>query len=207
MHIKTLEVSYCQTNCYIVSPEEGGLSAVIDPGGDSSYIMDYLEGRGLRCGAILLTHGHFDHCGAVHELLAELGENVPVYVNRRDVNVEIDPSGQFFPFVPTANTVYVDEGDEISVGSLVFSVLACPGHTPGGLTYRIGDSLFTGDSLFKLSVGRTDFPGSSSRALRLTLERLRDMQGNFDVYPGHMDATTLDFERRFNPFMQNPSWL
>ena len=207
MHIKTLEVGYLQTNCYIVSPEEGGLCAVIDPGGDGAYIMDYMEEHGLRCGAILLTHGHFDHCGGVESLLAELEEEVPVYINRRDVNVEADPTGQMFPFRPTERTVFVDEGDEIRVGSLIFSVLACPGHTPGGLSFRIADSLFTGDSLFKLSAGRTDFPGSSTRALRLTLERLRDMKGNFDIYPGHMDASTLEFERRFNPFLQDLSQL
>ncbi|MBQ2896604.1 MAG: MBL fold metallo-hydrolase [Oscillospiraceae bacterium] len=207
MHIKTLEVGYLQTNCYIVSAEGESLCAVVDPGGDSALIMDYLEEHGLRCGAILLTHGHFDHCGGVEGLLAEMDEEAPVYICRRDVNVEADPAGQFFPFRPTARTVYTDEGDEIRVGSLVFTALACPGHTPGGLSFRVSDSLFTGDSLFKLSAGRTDFPGGSTRALRLTLERLRDMEGNYDVYPGHMDATTLEYERRFNPFLQDLSQL
>ena len=109
---------------------------------------------------------------------------------------ELDP--------PENDTHFVSEGDEIVCGSLVFTVLETPGHTPGGLTFMIEDCLFTGDTLFRGSCGRYDFPGSSSLELGHSLEKLRDLEGDYEVFPGHESPTSLEYERRFNPYMLRP---
>ena len=200
MLIKTLEVGFLQTNCYIVTDENTLDSAVIDPGGESGTILDYIESNKLRVRAILLTHGHFDHCLGAAEVQAAL--SVPVYMSEKDLGCDI--GNQYWELETPEDTHFVGEGDEIEAGSLTFSVLECPGHTPGGLTFRIENCLFTGDTLFRMSCGRYDFPGSSSLELTHSLEKLRDLEGDFEVYPGHEDSTTLEYERRFNPYLLRP---
>lgn len=200
MLIKTLEVGFLQTNCYIVTDENTLDSAVIDPGGESGTILDYIESNKLRVRAILLTHGHFDHCMGAAEVQAAL--SVPVYMSEKDLGCDI--GNQYWELEAPEDTHFVGEGDEIEAGSLTFSVLECPGHTPGGLTFRIENCLFTGDTLFRMSCGRYDFPGSSSLELTHSLEKLRDLDGDFEVYPGHEDSTTLEYERRFNPYLLRP---
>ena len=201
MQIRTLEVGWLQTNCYVVTPDEGGLCVVIDPGGDSSVILDYIEDNRLTCAAILLTHGHFDHCMGVAPLLEEI--SAPLYMSSEDINRDIGNAG--FTFVPPDDTHDVEDGDVLTFGSLRFEAIACPGHTPGGLTYKIEDTLFTGDTLFRQSIGRTDFPAGDPAAMRRSLMRLRELPGNFDVLPGHGGQSTLDFERGSNPYMNNLS--
>lgn len=204
MLIKTLEVGYLQTNCYIVVDESALDAAVIDPGGDSNAILDYVERHKLHVKAILLTHGHFDHCLGLEEVWE--ATHAPVYMSRRDIGADLGNShfGTDWEVDPPDNTTFVREGDEIRAGNLTFTVLETPGHTPGGLTFRIEDCLFTGDTLFRMSCGRYDFPSSSALDLGRSLEKLRDLEGDYEVFPGHESATTLEFERRFNPYMLHP---
>lgn len=200
MLIKTLEVGFLQTNCYIVTDEDTLECAVIDPGADAGRIASYLEDNKLKPRAILLTHGHFDHVMGVNDLAEEM--NLPVYMSEKDLGREI--GNNYYHFDPPEDTHFVKEGDEIPIGGLTFRVIECPGHTPGGLTYQVENCLFTGDTLFKMSCGRYDFPGSSSVELTLSLSKLRDLEGDYEVYPGHEDSTTLEFERRFNPYVMQP---
>lgn len=200
MLIKTLEVGFLQTNCYIVTDEDTLECAVIDPGADAGRIASYLEDNKLIPRAILLTHGHFDHVMGVNDLAEE--KNLPVYMSEKDLGREI--GNNYYNFDPPEDTRFVKEGDEIQIGSLTFRVIECPGHTPGGLTYQVENCLFTGDTLFRLSCGRYDFPGSSSVELTLSLSKLRDLEGDYEVYPGHEESTTLEFERRFNPYVKQP---
>lgn len=202
MLIKTIEVGYLATNCYIVTHEGTLDCAIIDPGSDSAVILDYVETNHLHPQAILLTHGHFDHCMALEEVYDAL--QVPVYMSEKDVGTDIGNQG--FELDPPDETTFVTEGEEIHAGALNFTVLETPGHTPGGLTYRIENCLFTGDTLFRLSCGRYDFPGSSSMELCHSLEQLRDLPGDYEVYPGHEAPSTLEFERRFNPYLLKP-WI
>lgn len=204
MQIKVIEVGYLQTNCYFVIDENTMDTAVIDPGDDSNKILDQIEANGFHVKAILLTHGHFDHCMGLEEVYE--ATKAPVYMSHKDLNADVGNQhfGTDWELDPPDDTHFVSEGDEIECGDMVFTVLETPGHTPGGLTFMIEDCLFTGDTLFRLSCGRYDFPASSSLELGHSLEKLRDLPGDYEIFPGHESPSTLDFERRFNPYMLNP---
>lgn len=198
MLIKTLVVGQIETNCYIVTDEKTLKCAVIDPGDESNMILDYLESNKLKAEAIFLTHGHFDHRLAVYSISEETG--TPVWIHRQDAVTD----GAYDQFKLTANEKvhFYKEGDKIEVGGLSFAVIETPGHSPGSVTLRCNDALFTGDTLFRDSAGRTDLGEGNVQLLLRSLYRLSKLDGDFEVYPGHMDATTLDRERRFNGYLK-----
>lgn len=198
MEIKTLQVGPIGTNCYILCDETEKLCAVVDPGGEAARVAAAVQDTGCAPCAILLTHGHYDHTGGVADLTARWPD-VPVYLNQRDVYEGDAYLRQLFPPVPGSENY--DEGDTVAVGSLTVEVLATPGHSEGSVTLRCGDALLCGDTLFAGSCGRTDFPGGSVQKIMASLKRLGDLPGDFQVYPGHMEPSTLERERRVNPFM------
>ena len=197
MHIKTLTVGPIETNCYVVSND--GRCAIIDPGDEASAILNYLEENHLHCDAVLLTHAHFDHVGAVDIVAGETGATT--YMNRQDHEVAIGGRPNEF-FVAPTNTRFYEDGDEVEAAGLCFRVLSTPGHTPGSVCLLCEDALFTGDTLFKDSCGRTDFLRSSTEAMFSSLRRLATLPGDYEVYPGHMSATTMERERRYNPYIR-----
>ena len=199
MNIKVLQVGPIGTNCYILCDEAEKLCAVIDPGGDASRLAAAVAKTGCAPCAILLTHGHYDHTGGVADLQAQWPE-VPTYLSRRDQGAGDSYMLQLFP--PVANAKDYDEGDTVRVGSLTLEVLATPGHSEGSVTLRCGDVLFCGDTLFAGSCGRTDFPGGSMKKIMVSLKRLGQLEGNLTVYPGHMEGSTLDQERSWNPYLR-----
>ena len=194
MLIKTLPVGQLETNCYVVTNEETLESVVIDPGDEANTILDYLESNHLRCAAIFVTHGHYDHVGAVEALREETG--APVYMNPRDDASRAVDAHMTYRMQP-GDKAY-DEGDTVEAAGLVFHVMATPGHTPGGVTLRCEDALFTGDTLFKGSCGRTDLPGGDMEQELSSLRRICELPGDYEVDPGHMDSSTLERERAFN---------
>ena len=196
MNIKTIPVGQLETNCYVVVNEETLACVVIDPGDESNAIMDYIESNRLRCEAIMLTHGHFDHVGAVNEILEQTG--CALYINPRDEGYEVGKSGMKFK-MPEGGKYY-DDGDIIVEAGLEFKVLATPGHTPGGVCLICGGALFTGDTLFRGSCGRADLPGGSMREEMRSLKKICELEGDYEVYPGHMDSSSLERERRFNHY-------
>ena len=196
MNIKTIPVGQLETNCHVVVNEETLACVVIDPGDESNAIMDYIESNHLRCEAIMLTHGHFDHVGAVNEILEQTG--CALYINPRDEGYEVGKSGMKFK-MPEGGKYY-DDGDIIVEAGLEFKVLATPGHTPGSVCLICGDALFTGDTLFRGSCGRTDLPGGSMREEMRSLKKICQLEGDYEVYPGHMDSSSLERERRFNHY-------
>ena len=199
MDIKTLQVGPIGTNCYILCDEAEKCCAVIDPGGDAPLVAAAVEKSGCAPAAILLTHGHYDHTGAVADLAAKWPE-VPVYLNHRDQYEDDAYLQQLFP--PVSGARDYDEGDTIRVGSLTLTVLATPGHSEGSVTLRCGDVLFCGDTLFAGSCGRTDFPGGSVKKMMASLKRLGQVTEDLHVLPGHMEASTLDRERSWNPYLR-----
>ena len=196
MNIKTIPVGQLETNCYVVVNEETLACVVIDPGDESNAIMDYIESNRLRCEAIMLTHGHFDHVGAVNEILEQTG--CALYINPRDEGYEVGKSGVKFK-MPEGGKYY-DDGDVIVEAGLEFKVLATPGHTPGSVCLICGGALFTGDTLFRGSCGRADLPGGSMREEMRSLKKICELEGDYEVYPGHMDSSSLERERRFNHY-------
>lgn len=199
MLIKTMPLGHLQANCYIVTDEATLECAVIDPGGESNTVLDYLEDNKLKCKYILLTHGHFDHTGAVEEVQRSTGATIAM--NAKDAAKNALEMMYKYK-VPPCGAEYLKDGDMISVGNLLFEVITTPGHSKGGLTFRCGDALFTGDTLFRDSCGRTDFPGCDGEEMMKSLKKLAELEGDFDVYPGHMETTTLERERRCNFFVQ-----
>ena len=194
MLIKTLPVGQLETNCYVVTNEETLQCVVIDPGDESNTILDYLEDNRLHCEAILLTHGHYDHVGAVEGVQEETG--ALVYMHQED---DHRIRGDYhFPFSLPQNGKYYKDGDRLELAGLHFDVIGTPGHTPGGVTLRCENALFTGDTLFRGSCGRVDLPGGDMNEELASLRKICSLPGEYEVYPGHMDSSTLERERMFN---------
>jgi len=200
MEIKTLSVMPYGTNCYILCDETEKRCAIVDPGGEAKKIAATVEKAGCTPCAIFLTHAHYDHTSAV-EALTEKWPGLPVYLNERETPPEGDRrAAQLFPPVP--GTISYDEGDTIQVGSLTVTVMATPGHSAGSVTLRCENALFCGDTLFARSMGRTDLHGGSEKDIMASLRRLAALEGNLQVLPGHMGASTLDQERKTNPYLR-----
>jgi len=198
MQVGMLEVGPIGTNCYILIDEKEKVCAVIDPGDEAHLIAASVEKTGCRPCAIFLTHGHYDHTGGV-EILQEKWPDVPTYMNHRDVYTEDARMLQLFP--PLKNLTDYDEGDVIRVGGLDVEVMATPGHSLGSVTLRCGNVLFSGDTLFAGSCGRTDFPGGSMQTILASLKRLGELEGDYQVCPGHMNTSELSRERMRNPYL------
>lgn len=199
MLIKTLPVGQLETNCYVVTDENALVCAVIDPGDESNTILDYIEDNKLSCKAILITHAHFDHVSAVNAMLEATGAEL--YMCEKDL--ELAKTGASGRFTPPENTHFYKDGDEVKVAGLTFKVMETPGHTPGGVTLICGDALFTGDTLFRGSCGRTDLPGGDMRAELRSLKRIASLEGDYEVYPGHADSSMLSIEREHNPYVRH----
>lgn len=199
MKIQTLQVGPIGTNCYILCDPETAVCAVIDPGEEAARVAAAVKESGCTPCAILLTHGHYDHTGAV-AALHEQWPDIPVYLSRLDQAGDNPYLRELFP--PIAGAVDYGEGDTIAVGTLTVEVLSTPGHSEGSVTLRCGDALFCGDTLFAGSCGRTDFPGGSMKKILASLRRLGRLTGDLAVYPGHMEPSTLERERMWNPYLQ-----
>ena len=197
MKIMQMQVGPIGTNCYIL--EDGGKIAVIDPGDESGRILDELKKSGAQVEYILLTHGHYDHTTAVPELHKALPE-AKIYIHQADAN---GAGSRLFPLAGQVDGLLLyDEGDSLPLGSLTIEVLHTPGHSKGSVTLRAGDVLFTGDTLFAGSMGRTDLSGGDEEEIMASLKRLGKLEGDFTVCPGHMQTSTLDQERKTNPYLR-----
>ena len=194
MKIQALQVPPIGTNCYLVMDEDTNKGAVIDPGGAADAISNAVRQMGMTLEAIFLTHGHYDHTGAVSELRAEYPD-AKVYLHPKDA-AQINDAMGLMPAV--GETVPYDEGDEICVGSMKFRVMHTPGHTAGSVTLDAGEVLFTGDTMFAGSCGRTDLPSGSSELIAASLKRLANLEGDRRVLPGHERFSTLAEERVSN---------
>lgn len=186
--------------------DDQGVGVVVDPGNDAPRILAAIQKQSLTIRHILLTHTHFDHILAAAEVQAATGATL--LVPQEDEPALHDPKRSLLRFMGGDMTLSLHadrllaEGDTVKAGGLTIEVLHTPGHTPGGSCYVCGDLLVTGDTLFAGDIGRTDFPGGDSAALRRSLHRLSRMEGDYTVLPGHGPQTTLSAEKQYNPYMK-----
>ncbi len=203
MLIKPVSVGMLGTNCYIVCDEATKTGAVIDPGAQASKIMAAVEETGCAVKQILLTHGHYDHILAVTELVRRTG--APVAIHREDEWLLDCEDVKFFGkregYVPPKPSLYLEEGMEVPAGGLTFRVLHTPGHTAGSCVFLCGDAMFSGDTLFQESCGRTDLESGDTGDMLRSLKRLYELEGDWRVFPGHDSFSTLEHERRHNAYM------
>lgn len=200
MEIYTLITSMCDTNTYILIAD--GQAIVVDPGANATKISEFIAGKNATLKYILVTHAHFDHIGAVAELQAE---GASVYISQTDYDhvSENDQFGDFAHVKPFNADVTVKEGDVLELIGHTFKVMETPGHTAGGVCYIMDDeTIFSGDTLFRLSVGRTDLPYGNHDDIINSLKKLFALPHDYEVLPGHSRPTTLDFERKCNPYVK-----
>lgn len=194
MQIITVRTGVLQENTYIVFEEDGGKALIVDPGDDAPDILGELRAHNLTPVLILLTHGHHDHIGAITALQSAYGTPIAIHENDRHMLAGSVPQTDMDKFVA---------GDEILQGyQFDIQVLHTPGHSAGSVCYLINGVLFSGDTLFQGSIGRTDFPDSDPRAMEHSLDILRQLPGVTKVFPGHGAPTTIEQERRTNPWMR-----
>ena len=199
MNVSMMQVGPIGTNCYILEDETTHQLAVIDPGDEAEWILETLRQRGGQVKYILLTHGHYDHTTAVPTLKKALPQ-AQVYIHQADANGA--GSALFALAGQVEDLKSYDEGDVLPLGSLEIQVMHTPGHSLGSVTLKVGDVLFTGDTLFCGSCGRTDLRGGSYAQIMQSLKRLGELEGNYHVCPGHDVTSTLERERKNNPFLR-----
>ena len=201
MKIEVQQVGELMTNCCIVWDENTNSAAVIDPGDDGAYLADCLKKKELTLKYILLTHGHYDHTSGVAELRETCGTESVIYMSEKDLGLR-PVFGEPAVLEPQWITNW-KEGDTVVMDSVTFRVMETPGHTPGSVCLLCGDVIFSGDTLFQGSCGRTDFPGGSWDQMAASLKRLYELDGDYLVLSGHTGSTTLDRERKTNMFMRS----
>jgi glyoxylase-like metal-dependent hydrolase (beta-lactamase superfamily II) len=191
------------TNCWLLGMEGRDDAVVVDPGFFPERVRALLSASGRRPAAVLATHGHYDHVGAV---AAFCGSELPLYIHKDDELALTDPEawgvGHAAPAPGRpASTRTVSDGDVIEAAGFALEVLHTPGHTPGSVCFRFDGSVFSGDLVFAGSIGRFDFPNSSEEAMVASLRRFLELPDQLDVLPGHMESTNVGRERATNPFL------
>ena len=195
IQMQVLALGAYQTNCYILWEDGSDKCVVIDPGYQPETVLLKARSLGKTIEAILLTHGHFDHVGAVKDIAADT--DCKVYLHEAELSL---------PKQLTAGRLYYTDtygdGDVLHLAGLQLQILHTPGHTPGCVCILCQDQMFSGDTLFQDSCGRTDLPGVSFPQIRQSLLKLRALEGDYAVHPGHGPSTTLADEKKYNPYMQ-----
>ncbi len=204
--VHVLSVGPLQENCSVVEHVLSRRAAVVDPGDEGEAILDFLAERGLTLSAILVTHGHFDHVGAIGVLKARTAAKIYAHADDVELMGMASKHGALYGIsvepVPPPD-ILVEEGDTIPLGDASFVVLHTPGHSPGSVTYLLAGWAFVGDLIFAGSIGRTDLPGGSMPVLMRSIrEKIFTLDLAVELIPGHGPDTTVGRERRNNPFFE-----
>jgi hydroxyacylglutathione hydrolase len=207
LHVISLTVGSLGVECYLASCPLTRESVLIDPGGDADLILGKIKEEKLLVTRILLTHGHGDHIGALREIRGAMG--IPVFIHADDAQALTDPMvnmSAYFgtPMIADPPDGFLEEGMIVRVGEFELRVLHTPGHSPGGVCLLGHDLVFTGDTLFKDGIGRTDLPGGSTEELLESIRtKLLPLDDGIFIYPGHGPPSTIGHERQNNPFLRD----
>lgn len=206
MIVERIPAGRYAVNCYIVGDEATKKAAVIDPGGDVDDILQVLENNDLELEYIILTHAHGDHIGGVEELKEKTG--VPIYLHQDDLYMLKDSRANQSaalggPPVETDADKFIEDGDILELGELKLNIIHTPGHTKGGVCIQVENLLFTGDTLFANSIGRSDLEGGNQEKLMESIKnKIFTLDEDITVLPGHGPATTIKIEKTTNPFVK-----
>ncbi len=199
MQIKRIPAGVYAANCFILMDEDTKETAVIDPGGDSEDLIKAVNEMDAKVKYILLTHGHTDHTGAAVQLQEEY--NVPIYISEKDYRM-MENGEYIYGDVIGKVDKFLNEGDTFKIGSIEIKCIHTPGHTPGGICFMVEDVVFTGDTLFAGSIGRTDLAGGDFDAIISNIKnKLMILPDNITVLPGHGPQSSIGRERVHNPFL------
>jgi glyoxylase-like metal-dependent hydrolase (beta-lactamase superfamily II) len=199
MEIKIIPAGIYDANCYVLVDNDTKDCAIIDPGGDAEVIINKIKSLGVKVNFVLLTHGHADHTGGVKEIRNEF--KCPVYINKKDYEI-IRLGESIFGNMAENGDAFIKDGEELSFGNIKIKCIETPGHTPGGMCYLIDGKLFTGDTLFYGSVGRTDFAYGNFDMLQTSIKsKLFTLSEDTLAFPGHGPKTSIGFEKENNPFV------
>ena len=209
MALKVTDIAFpgFTANCYLVTDMATNESLLVDPGAYGERQKDFIRSQGIEnLRYILLTHGHFDHMIGAERFRQQFNAKVVIHHLDEDKLGSAEKSlysrfDRYHSFAPTAADITVKDGDILPFGNENIEVMHTPGHTKGGVCYKIRDVLFTGDTLFKLTIGRTDFPDSDENEMLESLIKLDKLDMDYKIYPGHEGVTTLDFEKKANRYM------
>ncbi|MGN0144331.1 MAG: MBL fold metallo-hydrolase [Clostridium sp.] len=198
LNLNTVPAGIYSANCYILVDEDTKECAIIDAGGDAEIIESVISKMNGKPKYVLLTHGHFDHVGGVEEICEKY--KIPFYISRTDEEY-MEKDDSVFGTLPKASA-YLKEGDIIKLGNYDIKVIETPGHTKGGLCFFVDGKVFTGDTLFQGSVGRTDFIGGDmSEIISSIKNKLLPLGDDVEVYPGHGPSSSIAFEKMRNPYL------
>lgn len=205
MIFKCMESGRMGANTYFVADEKSKLGFIVDPGGHNSNMVNFIRESGCAPAYIILTHGHCDHIAGVDAFMEEF-PHMKIVACAAEKEILSDPGLNLSPMLGKALSIeadlWVNDNDRLSVGDLDLKFIHTPGHTPGGMCILVEDILFSGDTLFRQSIGRTDFPNGSFEELKNSIHnKLFILPDETQVFPGHMGATTIGFEKRTNPFV------
>ena len=207
MKVEKYVVGIIGTNCYLIINEDTKETVIVDPGGYPEELKREIKEKGLDIQAVILTHAHFDHIMGPNDVMKDYP--VPVYIEEHDKEMLTDDNANLSGGYMNGGFKFTDvktvaDGQVLELAGFRFQVIHTPGHTPGGCCYYVEEEgvLFSGDTLFQASVGRTDFPGgSASDLVRSIKEKLLILPEETHVYPGHMEETTIGYEKLYNPFV------
>ncbi|MCH5301009.1 MAG: MBL fold metallo-hydrolase [Ruminococcus sp.] len=205
--VKNFEVTFLDTHCYLIIDINTGKKAVVDPGDKSQSLIDELKESDSKLEYVLLTHGHYDHIGFAKELAEMFGAKIVIgeegkeFLNKGTLNLS-DFHRDICILNPFEGDIFLKDNDTLKLGDSTIKYITTPGHTKGCGCYIIDDNLFCGDTLFCESHGRTDLPTGNENQMYKSLKKLKDLEGDFKVYPGHGPFSTLDHERKYNPVMR-----
>lgn len=204
MIIERIAAGIYAANCYILIDEKSRETAVIDPGGDSDVLIETIQKEKGHVKYILLTHGHLDHTGAAAAIKETF--QAPIFLNAEDEKLMLQNTYVFHPMLQGGQVIsadhHISDGDQFILGDTIVRAIETPGHSPGGVCFYVQKEVFTGDTLFDGSIGRTDFEGGDFNTLIHSIkEKILCLDGETVVYPGHGEKTTVEKERKYNPFL------